>query len=93
MTNGASERSCPPHAECMERLGRIETVCEGQSKKLDHLCNRLLGNGGDGLVVDVDRLKQTSKRLTWWLGSLATATIAVGGTLLAWLLTNRPPAG
>ena len=74
----------------MERLARIEVTCEAQSEKLDNLCTRLLGNGGDGLVVDVDRLKQTSKRHTKWLGVFVPAVLATFGAVVVWWVTSTP---
>lgn len=88
-----SSATCPPGAECMVQLARIETICKGNKERLEIISGQLEGNGAVGLKVRIDRLEQTSKRRDWWYGAAVLALFAVGGTVAVWFLTNRPPAG
>lgn len=62
--------------EIIERLTRIEAHVE-QLVDMEQVQNALLrGNGRDGLVIRVDRLEQTGRRLSWTLRALFTAFLA-----------------
>ena len=78
-----------------DTLRGINRICdtmdkdrEQNKKSFDGIDRLLRGKDTEnpGLIVRVDRLESYSKRIKTAIGSLITATITLGGTLLAWIL-------
>ena len=57
--------------------GIINAKLDNIEVKLDKVVNTVCGNGKIGLIIEVDRLKQTHNRNVWWTRILTIPVIAL----------------
>jgi hypothetical protein len=63
--------------ELVAALARLEAKQDAQTEKLERIDRALIGNGRAGLIVEVDRLKQSEERRKWAVRAMAGALCGV----------------